>query len=1113
MRELLTSLLRLSWATCLFGIRQMTGIVAGGGRVAESFTKVAAAAAEEIKGGGFQEDFREAFPAVSEDSPAPRKVAPSSKPFDSGSLNVTRFVVLGEGLAAGMGDFSLASDRQAFSFPAQLAHQMRTAFPQRLIEPPGIGNAPGFAALPVIIPSPLQTTVVDRIPPDRPFDLSIPGYTVHDSIHRRVTLPLIDKEDDKQTLANFILGLLDVAYGNTGALPTQLESALSLEPTFAIVALGFSEALEAALKLSARDLPSLPVFRKDYETIIGRLRGTGADVLALTIPDPFHTAHFADLNQAAEIIRVRPECLVEFWGLREDDNVAVPGLHEIAFQIFSHRIAELPSHCIVPSEFPVQLADRLREINQAIRDIAESHGAVVYDLHECFQRLPESHVQVNRRNLTNRYLGGFYSLNGYYPGATGHALIANEILDTLNGHFGASFPSIEVQAIAAADPVANYKPAGGACWTANALRQMSGAGISAPRGFPLAAPKPRGPTRTRPLRLPPGLEQVLPLNESLSYFGDGIGALNCTTPQTIQYGTGGNLLFGGLAMVDSHLSGKIRIKFSPPVQSLTHFQVFFEGGFTGSDETLEAPRLFKMAFRNNRVDEVPGFTSSGTLNLETGDVDTSSGALNIYAQYSSTALNALVGVNPNFPKPPQSPLSFPGPYGSACATFEQRADGLLDFTFVGTTFVPLGNGTVWPLNFTGPDFDFATIPASGTVMHPHLALSTRTSEAEEESTGLELPVNTIREYTLFAPISSFGDIFTLEAPQLGGPGTGRSRLLGRVQIQFGPRCGDSIPIAVSTTTAGGTLAPMDPSPIAQLFPGRLTPGPLGFYESLRFPLRTYSLNDLAIIDDPFDVAVGALDLRSGKALHPLLHRGFINQDLIFALLRVEPRTPQNSFFFRGAAGLTQNHGGAPRYQFYGQVHIPYPAGFAFPDANFATGFPIGGASALDPYLWLCGLPDKDVGDIVATGQGDALSSRFEKFTYRYEIPSQPCRKAIFEYENVSQGGKFRMHSLIWVGFADFHGGSPGSRTYDTLSFTGFGVWSKDGVERVELASVQVCNSPTVSYIGIQVGLGDISNANTPVPASLFPLRAPEPGGHECCVGSPTITKQAQPSNH
>jgi hypothetical protein len=1022
----------------------------------------------------------------------------------AGRLDPSTFLVLGESLAAGMGDFSLTTDLQTSSFPALMARQMGVAFPQRLIEPPGIGNVPGFEQLPVIVPSPLQISVVDQIPPEPASNLSVPGYTLRDALQRRVSEPLVNKEDSKQTLANFILGLLDIAYGRTEHLGTQLEYALERQPTFAIVELGYAEILESALAASTESLPATREFEQGYTKLVTALRDTGAGVLLLTIPDPFDTAHFPPIDSAAATVKVDPETLRELWRIGPEDRVTLKGLNEIGYQIFGERIQPLPSGCVIPGPVAAEIRKALRSFNEGILRAGAACGAPTFDLHSLLQTVRERGIAAGGRSLTADYLGGFYGLSGYLPGATGHAIIANEILRELNQQYGAQFPPVDVTAILSADPAAGCKPAGGKNWTPCALKRMAHPETAEPattrtsvgRGEPI-------PSKQGPLRLPPGLEQVLPLNKDLSYFGDGISAQNCRTPQTIQFGSGGNLLFGGLAMVDSHLTGNLRIRFEPPVNGCSRFQVFFEGGFTGDDQVLQAPRFFKMAFRHNRVDEIPGLISTGTVNLETGDVDTSKGAFTLFALYSSTALNALVGVNPTFPKPPQAPLSFPGQYGSACVVFEQRRDGLLDFTFVGTTFVPLGPGIVWPLNFVGPSGEYATVPANGTVMHPHLALSTRQSQQEGASSSIDFPTNTIREYTLFAPISSFGDVFSLSAPQLGGPATGRSRLLGRVQIQFGPRCGSTVPIAVSTTTAGGTLAPMDPTPLAQLFPGRLTPGPVGFYEYLRFPLRTYSLNDLAIIDDPFDIAVGALDVSSGRLCHPILHRGFINQDLIFALLRVEPCTPQNSFMFRGPAEFVKNSSGAPIFEFYGQVHIPYPPGFAFPDPNLATGFPIGGESALDPYLWIWGVPEQEVPDTVATGHGEAVSSRFETFAYRYEIPSRPGkRKAVFEYSNLSQQGKFHMHSLVWMSFGSSNTAPANGRAYDTLTFTGFGVWEKAGVQRVEQATVQVTTSPKARYIGIQIGVGDVSNVNTAMPPDAFPVRPPGPGGYVCCIGLP-----------
>jgi hypothetical protein len=1103
MRELIKSLFRFCWATSLFGVRQLSSALGNGG--AGRFADLADATAAQMDG-----PIKQLFVAGTKVQPGllntillpsngsiatgaqPVPLHRAAAPGVNGRLNTSSTVVLGEGLAAGMGDFSLSEYTQAFSFPTLVARQMGAQLPQTLIESPGIGDAIGFGPWQVIVPSPLQSTVVKQIPPEPAANLSVPGFTLSDALRLRPRQPLVDRDNAKQTAANMILGVRDIAYGVTEPLATQLEYAIKRSPTFVMVELGFCEALQATISGDGNCLPSRESFRSDYSQLMRSLRSTGAEVLLITVPNPINTAHFSTIEAAARVVKLDPQLLIESWGLQPDDLITANGLNEISFQIFGGSIGPLQPNTILPSAKARTLASRIEALNQEISQIANQEGAQLYDLDALFKRLRNQGCQVGVRFLTGEYLGGFYSLNGYYPGATGHALIANEILALLNRNYGAAFPLVDVSSVMASDPVASYKPAPGANWTRNNLPSPRPRASSPPAAR--ARANSTNPRRL-PLVLPAGLEQVLPLNKALSYFGDGISPLNDRTPSTIKWGSGGNLLFGGLAMVDSHLSGNVRIRFTPPLDGRTQFQLSFQEGLVGDDEVLMAPQFFKMAFQKNRVDNIPGFISSGTLDLNTGQVDTSAGALNIFAQYSSTALNALVSVNPTFPRPPAAPLSFPGQYGSASVIFEQRSDGLLDLTFVGSTFVPLGQGIVWPLNFTGPSMQFATIPANGTVMHPHLVLSTReTLEADASVEYADIPVNTLREHTLFTPISSFGDVFTLHSPQLGGSATGRSRLLGRVQIQFGPRCGNSIPIAVLTTSAGGVLAPLGRTPIAQLFPGRLTPGPEGFDANLRFPLRTYSLNDLAVIDDPFDVAIGALDARTGRFLHPMLHRAFINQDLIFGLLRVEPRTPTSSFFFRGDGALQRSSDGIYAFRYLGDVHIPYPEGFLFPDPNLATGFPIGSDSSLDPYLWLWTVADCNLPGVCKSGSADrVLSNRGEIFSYRYSIASDLRQHpAYFEYENHSQGGKFRMHSLAWLSFGT---SELGSTEQDTVSFSCFGVWSKDGVEMVVQAAVQISEAPGAPWVGIQVARADISDVDTPMPSSYFPIPAPSASRH------------------
>ncbi|HJP91109.1 MAG TPA: hypothetical protein VJ875_04085 [Pyrinomonadaceae bacterium] len=1062
-RELFKSMMSFSLAQSLFGFQQLGGLVMN-----ESTS----------------ENSR---------SEAPQAQRPAQR-VNSGSLNASSFVVLGEGLAAGMGDFTLNEETQYQSFPAQMARQMQADFPQPYIQASGICYPIGFTGQPVLVPRPLQSTVLNRVPPLSVRNLSIPALTIKEACELRPVQPLIRRDSHKLTALNLTLGVLHIARGDDHTL-TQVEYALECCPTFVVVCLGYSEALEAAVGGKPDLLPRAESFCADYARILKPLRQAGAEVLVLTIPDPFDTAYFSTRSAAAKTLMVDPAILQTLYGLDDDRLLTVHGLNEIGFQLFGRSVGPLPENATLNVEVGQQVSRRISELNAALISLAREHGAKAYDLCAWLRRFKSEGSNTGSRRLTSEYLGGFYSLNGYYPGATGHALIANELLRFLDSNYNSDFPQINVDAVKQSDHVAAYRPAEGPCWTLDTLPRAQpapevatvstygqlGPGEPVPSGWEtLGAAEGKAPPA---LRLPPNLEQTLPLNKAASYFGDGIGAVNCCDRQGIQFGSCGNWLFGGLAMVDSHLSGNIRIRFTPPQNNVTNFQISFEGGFAGEDAVLTTPQFFKMWFQQARVDEVPGLISSGKLDLTTGLISD----LQVYAAYSSTALFALVGSNPNWPR---VPITFKNEssqqyYGSAWARFEQRDDSLLDFTFYGSMFAPVGP-VVWPLNFVGPSGQFATIPAAGTVMHPHLHLSTKGPARGGECP--EIPFNTIHELTLFTHNSSFGDAFTLHAPQLGGKATGRSHLLGRVLLQFGVPSGNTVPVAVFAVNPGGVMEEMAQSPITQVFPGRLYQGPVGFDEFLRFPLRTYSLDDLAIIDDPFDVSVGAVDLRTGRFVNELLHRGFINQDLIFALLRVEPRTPGSSFLFRGPAVLEKGPGNEPLFRFKGEVFIPYPEGFFFPTPNLTTGFPIGPNSRLDPFLWLHAIPDQRAGDYVKTGEGrEITSSAGEQFSYRYSIPNdQTKHRAVFEFENHTQQGKFRLHSLAWVGFTNSQASARASSSrrsveYDTLSFTCFGIWSKDGVETLVQASAQFSTSPERPYVGIQIDSGIISNVNTKPP--------------------------------
>ncbi|MFL6231817.1 MAG: hypothetical protein ACJ76N_01655 [Thermoanaerobaculia bacterium] len=1129
--DLLKSMLGFSWAMSLLGVRSLANL-ADPGRAASDLDAVTQAAEGQL-GSGLQGVFRtgdqlqrgmvdsvlggglsgpatagspSGVPPSGTASPSGTAPAPVPVPavVSSGALDTTTFVALGEGLTAGAADFFLSAELQRDCFPAQMARQMRTRFAQALLQAPGLGNLPGFPPLPVEIPALMQTTVVEPFPDAASAlgNLAVPGFRIGDALHLRPCPPVVHAADARQTGANLILGLPELLEEGSGPYPTQLERALERRPTFTLLALGYTEAVEAALAGDSGRLPDTASLRRDYERLLDSLCEAGSQVLVLNIPDPFDTACVSTIESAAQVVKVQPAVLLQTWELRGDDWITVRGLIEMGFQLLSRGIRPLPEGYVVKGEAAGRIRDRIQQLNGEIAQVARKHRAPLVDLHALWRTVRAQGVDAGSQHLTADFLGGFYSYNGYYPGKTGHALIANLALWTLNQTYGAEFPLLDLASMAATDPVTQYQPAGGpdlpvgqmpAAAMADTGLGAAAAATSRPAARAATArqalgqwPGQQPAGKQRPLTLPPGLEQVLPLNKERSYFGDALRAVDCQDPKEAQWGSCGGVLFGGLAMVDSHLNGQLHIRFSPPVNNVTRFEVTLGDGLVGDDGTLAAPLSYKLPSQRNSVTDLPNLVSWGEMDLATGQAaldDQGQPILHFNFTFFNTALGALVQVNPNFP---QVPISFPGQYGSAWVQFTQRPDGKLDVEFFGSTFLPLGNDlggqpVRFPLPFAGATLQFASIPTRGLALHPHINLSTREEPLETPAELPEIPTNTVREYTFFTHDSAFGDAFTLEGPFLGGTATGRSQLMGRLHVQFGERAGNSVPIYVSAMIPGGYLAPFPPSPLSQEFPGRLSPGPLGFNEFLRFPLKSYYLDDVFLLSDPFDLSVAAVDVRTGATIAEQLHRGFIGQNLFFALLRVEPRTPKASFQFRGPAIFQKAPQGQTVYRFEGQVKIPYPPGFLFPNPNLATGFPAGPDSSLDPFFWIQAMDGGAVprNYVKQGGEKDVLASTGDRFSYRYAIPADPGRQpAVFEYDNLSQKGSFRLRGLTWVHFSNSRTARSGKGNFDTVTFAGFGIWGKEGVEALRAATVQISTTAGSPYVGIQIEGGAISNVNT-----------------------------------
>lgn len=579
---------------------------------------------------------------------------------------------------------------------------------------------------------------------------------------------------------------------------------------------------------------------------------------------------------------------------------------------------------------------------------------------------------------------------------------------------------------------------------------------------------------SEPLQLPPGMEQTLPIHPENSYYGDAIRAVDCRDSAEAELGVCRNIQFGGFLLFDSAIHGQVRIRFSPPHDGVADFTVTHPGGLFGEEGDLVGPQLYRFPLRENVLSDPDGLISSGRLNLHTGEVTD----LQVHLTFANTGLEAVGRANPDLQRPA---VSFPGRYGSAVASFSQREDGLLDFTFEGSTFLPVaqapgGEEFRFPLPFCGPQLDCATVQARGTALHPHLRISTQAPAPAAAGRPIELPENSTLEFTIFSANTMAGDAFDLAIPELGGPAIGGSLLTGRLQMQLGERFGNYMPFRLALFPPKALLAEPPEAPIS--VPG-LNLGLLGHDVSLQFPNQTYHVRGVVLSSDHFDVPRGVVDLRTGKVLGDLLIRGFLGQNVLFKVLELnEGEIEPSSFLFRGPAALERTATGQTVFRFAGAAQIDF-GGFVFPTPDLQSGWTAGPDARLDPFLTIQAMHGPGAGGAVMSGSGSGISADGSEFTYLYSIPCNPAGRASqFEYTNhePARGGTFRMDAMASVTCLNSRNAVPAVGQFDTVSFTAYGTWR--GEPTRHLATVQISTAPEEPYVSILIDGGLTSNVDT-----------------------------------
>ncbi len=412
--------------------------------------------------------------------------------------DLTRLVVLGDSLGA-MQNSCMLHTQTVNLYPSLIAAQAGVDMPVPLVSDPGF---PACLELRdgAVVPSAPPGVFGWRINVGEPvYNLSVPGTRVQGALnpladiafyHSDLFVPAYPYE----VFHHLALGLSALP-GGAPQPQTMVEWAIALEPTTLIVWLGANDVLWAALKAGPEYITGYgdgtvdpAPFAGQYRALLHTLRDrTDAAIVVANIPDvtviPFITPAGRVLAAVAE---ETPLTLAQLWsilGLAPGDYLTPEAPQAISAALDAFFATGLPQTLpdgVVFTAGEVQITrDATAAFNQIIADTASEIGAPVVDAHALLNRVDSEGYVVNGQRLTTEFLGGVFTLDGIHPTNTGQAVVANEFIGVLNGHFAAGIPPVNVEAVAAEDPLvfpwAGRPPAAFQAMTPEAAAHAAGA--------------------------------------------------------------------------------------------------------------------------------------------------------------------------------------------------------------------------------------------------------------------------------------------------------------------------------------------------------------------------------------------------------------------------------------------------------------------------------------------------------------------------------------------------------------------------------------------------------------------------------------------------------------
>lgn len=411
------------------------------------------------------------------------------------------YVALGDSLTAGYASGGLAQQYQADSYPAILARQLgipAATFQQPIVSNPGIPAVmelkslavSGGTIVPTIAPKSGSGQPINATYSGMYGNLGIPGAKTGDLLTRTGDISKLQRGIiDPDTIMYDIVLRFPVFPGTTTPAPA-VAQALALPGTFYTVWIGNNDVLGAALTGVAVDgvtLTRKEVFQGQYTALLTTLqRGApSAKFLVANIPDvasiPFVTTVkpyiFGPQGQKVYLLGENgPLTDADYLTLSATSLIAqgfgVPGTGKLLPE-GAVTATGVEAGVILRAAEVAAIRVRTAELNSIIAAVAAQVGAKVFNVNAFFSDVVRNGYFVGGVKLTPEFLtGGVFSYDGVHPQTLGYAIVANEMIKTINREFGAKVPEVDLRPYLLGAQAATTVQASGAVFSLEAYRSL-----------------------------------------------------------------------------------------------------------------------------------------------------------------------------------------------------------------------------------------------------------------------------------------------------------------------------------------------------------------------------------------------------------------------------------------------------------------------------------------------------------------------------------------------------------------------------------------------------------------------------------------------------------------